>query len=156
MTDERRPAHHLDDTAITWRPFPVFGGLSFWVLGVNDVRQKVDIFFRMAPYARCPVHRHVGPTDTLVVEGEHRTYARRADGWELDEVRAPGFFASNEGDHLHTEEGGPDGTILMLSMTAVDGVIWEVQADDGIVLDTATIGGFRHALERQRQQVTPV
>jgi len=156
MTDERRPAHHLDDAAITWRPFPVFDGLSFWVLGVNDVRQKVDIFFRMAPHARCPVHRHVGPTDTLVVEGEHRTFVRAAGGWELDEVRAPGFFASNEGDHLHVEEGGADGTILMLSMTAVDGVIWEVQADDGTILDTATIDGFRHALERQRQQATPV
>lgn len=154
MTDTLRPARGLDDRAITWRPFPVFEGLSFWVLGVNDVRQKVDIFFRLAPEARCPIHRHVGPTDTLVVEGEHRTFARTEGAWHLDQVRAPGFFASNEGDHTHYEQGGPEGAILLLSMTAVDGVIWEVLDDHGTVIDTATIDGFRRAL--QHQQATAI
>src|SRR5215213_5401690 len=125
MAEQQRPALHLDDRTITWRPLSGYEGLSYWVLGVNDTRQKVDILFRMAPGARCPAHRHVGPTDTLVIEGEHRTY-KRSDGWQLDQVRPPGFFGANEGDHFHSEEGGAEGTIVLLSMTAVDGVIWEV------------------------------
>ena len=64
-----RPDIQIDDTAITWRQFPGYDGLYFWVLGVNEERQQVDIYFRLAPGARCPGHRHVGAPDTLVVEG---------------------------------------------------------------------------------------
>ena len=144
-----RPVHRLDDRTITWRPFPIYEDLSFWVLGVNAVRQKVDLLFRLAPLARCPIHCHVGPTDTLVVEGEHRTYARRGDDWVLDQVRPPGFFASNEGDHTHYEQGGDEGAIVLLSMTAIDGVIWHVLDDAGTVVDTATLDDFSRALARQ-------
>ena len=106
MTTEIRPALHFDDRHITWRHFSGYEGLSFWVCGVNDTRQTVDLFFRLAPGARCPSHHHVGPTDTLVIEGEHQTFAPTADGWELDQVRPPGYFAANEGDHLHSEAVG--------------------------------------------------
>ena len=147
---EIRPAQRLDDRAITWRPFTGYDGLSFWVLGVNETRQKVDLFFRLAPGARCPAHRHVGPTDTLVVEGVQKTWAWRGGDWELDQVRPPGTFASNEGDHLHSEEGGPEGAILLLSMTAVDGVIWEVLDERASeVVATATLKDFGRALARQ-------
>ena len=101
-----RPVRRLDDEFIAWRPFKGYDGLSFWVLGVNDARQQVDLLFRLAPGARCPSHRHVGPTDTFVLEGEHRTYGRHDGEWRLEQVRPPGYFAANEGDHLHSEQGG--------------------------------------------------
>lgn len=151
MTDLPRPALRFDDRAISWRQFPGYDGLYFWVLGVNDVRGKVDIFFRLAPGARCPAHRHVGPTDTLVVEGEQRTWARRDGEWHLDQVRGPGTFAANEGDHLHSEQGGPEGGIVLLSMTAVDGVIWETYDETATeLISSTTLEDFRRALSRQR------
>lgn len=150
MSDTARPALHLDDSVITWRPLSGYEGLSMWVLGVNDVRHQVNILFRLAPGARCPAHRHVGPTDTFVLGGEHRTHALESGTWRLDQVRPPGFFAANEGDHLHFEEGGAEGAIVQLSMTAVDGVIWEVLDDDANVIATTTIDDFRRVLQRQQ------
>ncbi len=144
-----RPARHIDDTALTWRQFPGYDGLYFWVLGVNEIRQKVDLYFRLAPGARCPAHRHVGPTDTLVVEGEHRTWKLEAGEWHLDDIRPAGFFGSNEGDHLHSEEGGSEGAIVLLSMQAVDGVIWETFDDDQNLVETSQLSDFVRALARQ-------
>lgn len=145
-----RPAHRIDDSAITWRQFPGYEGLYFWVLGVNETRQQVDLYFRLAPGARCPSHRHVGPTDTLVVEGEHRTWALVDDDWQLDEVRPAGYFGGNEGDHLHSEEGGSEGAIVLLSMRAVDGVIWETFDENQQLVDTALLSDFKRVLERQK------
>lgn len=144
-----RPVHRIDDSSIVWRPFPGYSGLYFWVLGVNPTRQQVDIYFRLAPGARCPSHRHVGETDTLVVEGEHRTWEQHDGEWNLADVRPAGTFASNEGDHLHSEEGGREGAIVMLSMGAVDGVIWETFDDVGDLTDTTTLADFERALARQ-------
>jgi hypothetical protein len=144
-----RPEQHIDDSSITWHQFPGYDGLYFWVLGVNETRQKVDLYFRLAPGARCPSHRHVGPTDTLVIEGEQRTWAFRDRDWHLDQVRPAGFFSSNEGDHLHSEEGGTEGAIVLLAMQAIDGVIWETFDDDQNIVDRATLAEFKRVLERQ-------
>ena len=84
-----------------------------------------------------------------LVEGEHRTWSLGDDGWYLDQIRPPGFFGSNEGDHLHSEQGGAEGAVVHLSMTAVDGVIWEVLDDAGEVVSTTTLADFKRVLERQ-------
>ena len=150
MSESRRPAFKIDDSAVTWRQFPGYEGLYFWVLGVNEARQQVDIYFRLDPGARCPGHRHVGPTDTLVLEGEQRTWELADGEWRLDEVRPPGNFSSNEGDHLHSEEGGECGAIVHLSMTAVDGVIWETYDEMASeLLSKTTVEDFARALARQ-------
>ncbi len=155
MNEPTRPANRIDDSAITWRQFPGYEGLYFWVLGVNEERQKVDIYFRLHPGARCPSHRHVGPTDTLVVEGVQRTWAQAPDlTWHLDQIRPSGTFAANEGDHLHSEEGGDEGAIVFLGMTAVEGVIWETFNEDGTLDAVTTLDDFRRVLERQQGAVT--
>jgi len=154
MTDEllataARPTHRIDDGAITWRAFRGCEGLYYWVLGVDEGRQQVDLYFRLTPGARCPAHRHVGPTDTLVVEGEHRTWELRDSEWHLDQVRPPGYFGSVPGDHLHSEEGGDEGAIVLLSMQAGDGVIWETFDEAQQLIDTTTFSDFERVFERQ-------
>lgn len=139
----------FDDRAISWRPFRGPDGLSFWVLEVNETKQKVDILFRLAPLARCVAHNHVGPTTTFVVDGEHRTYRRLGFNWALDEVRVPGTFVSHDGDAIHIEEGGTDGAIVHLSMQAIDGVIWTVLDDAGNVSDRTTVDDFSRAYRKQ-------
>ncbi len=145
-----RPASRIDDSAISWRQFPGYEGLYFWVLGVNETRQQVDIYFRLTPGARCPSHRHVGPTDTLVVEGVQRTWELRGDEWVIDQDRPAGTFAANEGDHFHSEEGGPEGAIVMLSMRAVDGVIWETFDPEGQLVASTSLADFKRSFERQQ------
>ncbi len=149
MLDLVRPQDRIDDAAIAWRPFRGYEGLFYWVLGVNEIRQQVDLYFRLAPGARCPPHRHVGPTDTLVVEGIQRIWAFRSGQWEQDQERQPGTYVSNEGDNFHSEEGGPEGAIIHLAMTAVDGVIWETFDDEGNLVSTSTLADFERALSRQ-------
>ena len=150
VLDLPRPTQHFDDSAIAWRSFSGYEGLYFWILGVDHERQQVDLFFRLAPGARCPGHRHVGATDTLVVEGEQRTWEKTDGGWVLDQVRPPGFYSSIPGDHLHSEEGGAEGAIVLLSMTAIDGVVWETCDDAGVVLQSvSTLDDFHRAFEKQ-------
>ena len=150
VLDLPRPVKRLDDSAIAWRPFAGYEGLYFWVLGVDPDRQRVDLFFRLAPGARCPGHRHVGATDTLVIEGEQRTWEKSNGEWALDQVRPPGFYSSILGDHLHSEEGGAEGAIVLLSMTAVGGVIWETYDFEGVEFQSvSTIEDFQRVLAKQ-------
>lgn len=150
VLDLPRPDKRLDDSAITWRQFGGYEGLYYWVLGVDPDRQRVDLFFRLAPGARCPGHRHVGATDTLVIEGEQRTWEKRDGNWVLDQIRPPGFYSSIPGDHLHSEQGGDEGAIVLLSMSAVDGVIWETYDFDGVEFQSvSTIDDFARVLEKQ-------
>jgi hypothetical protein len=152
----------FDDSRVGWRGFgsavPVSpegrhpsDGLRYWVLGVDEARQVVDILFRLDPGAVCQPHRHLGPTATFVVSGLQRNLAPSPGGWRVVEDRPAGFFTSNSGDHFHREGGGPDGAVVHLTMTAVDGVIWQVIADDHeTVLAEARVTDFTEVLELQR------
>ena len=56
---------------------------------------------------------------------------------------------AHDGDSTHFEEGGPDGAVVLLSMQAVDGVIWEVLDDAEAVVEATTVDDFVRAFERQ-------
>ena len=140
----------FDDRAVTWRPFRGPVGLSFWVLDVSEDRQRVDILFKLDPWARCVPHNHVGATTTLVIEGEHRTYAKAGGDWVLDQLRPPGTFVSHYGDNVHMEEGGEEGAIIHLSMQAVNGVIWDLIDEHDVVTESTTANDFLRAFDHQK------
>jgi hypothetical protein len=155
-----RPTLRMDDSKIRWMPFGHLAepnpdgshpsdGLTYWVLGVNRARQTVDILFKQDAGVRCRPHRHVGPTDTMVLEGQHNNFKYEDGKWKLVQERPPGFLAYSEGDHFHIEQGGPEGTIVHLHMVAVDGLIWEVLARDNAVVASARIEDFQAVLDYQ-------
>ncbi len=87
-------------------------------------------------------HRHVAPTNTFVVQGEHRLY-------ELDgspkEIRPSGTFtATPAGTPGHLECGGDEGAIVLYHMWTEDGSedLFEIQDNDGKVIGTLGIKDF--------------
>ena len=143
-------SYRFDDRNIAWRPFPGFEGLWYFVLDVDSGREQVDMLMRFAPRVKCVPHRHVGPTRTLVIDGEHRMYAADASDDAILDRRPAGTFSRNDGDETHIEGGGPDGAVILLSMTAVDGVVYEILNEDLDLDRIISLDDFRRGLEKQR------
>jgi len=143
------PVYRFDDRNIQWRPFPGFEGLYYWVLDVDDRRGLVDMLMRFEPDARCVPHRHVGPTRTLVIEGVHRIYSAEDGGRTLEHARPAGSFATNSGDETHIEGGGPEGAVILLSMTGVERTVYEIFDDAMTLQRTITLDDFRRGLAKQ-------
>ncbi len=115
---------------------------SVAVLRVDAEAGRIDFVSRWAPDAYCHYHRHLGDTSILVLEGEHHVVETH-DYETVHKTRQPGFFATNPGGDLHMEYGGAEGSLVYFSCQAVDGRVFDVVADDGRVLRTATIDDFR-------------
>ena len=134
---------------VAWRPFPGFDGLYYWVLTVNRDTAVVDMLMRFDPNAQCVPHRHVGPTRTLVIEGEHILFEPGDGTIELSR-KVAGQLGENTGDESHIEGGGPAGAVILLTMTAIDGVVYEI-FDDALELErTISLDDFERGLRKQQ------
>ena len=109
-------SYKFDDRDIDWALFAGFDDLWYFILDVDDDAGRVDMLMKFAPQARCVPHNHVGATRTLVLEGSHHLWHLNGDEPELEKVRRPGAFSSNDGDEIHIEAGGPEGAIILLMM----------------------------------------
>ena len=145
-------SYRFDDRNVAWRPFPGFDGLYYFVLDVDEPRSMVDMLMRFSPHAKCVPHRHVGPTRTLVIDGEHRMFSPDAANGAIGDRRPAGTFSRNSGDESHIEGGGPEGAVILLSMTAVDGVVYEILNEDLAVERIITLDDFRRGIEKQRRE----
>ena len=134
---------------VAWRPFPGFDGLYYWVLSVDRTRDVVDMLMRFEPNAQCVPHRHVGPTRTLVIEGEHILYEPGDCSIEVSRKSA-GQLGTNAGDESHIEGGGPAGAVILLTMTAIDGVVYEIFNDDLALERTISLEDFERGLRKQQ------
>lgn len=135
--------------SVEWRPFPGFDGLYYRVVSVDRERDVVDMLMRFDPNARCVPHRHVGPTRTLIIEGEHQLFEMDGSG-VMTASRIAGQLGANDGDEAHIEGGGPAGAIILLTMTAIDGVVYEIFDPESLELDRViTLDDFERGLRKQ-------
>lgn len=149
MTATAIPAAERMSDTVAWRPFPGFDGLYYWVLTVDRDTHVVDMLMRFDPNAKCVPHRHVGPTRTLVIEGEHILF-EPDDPSVATNRKIAGDLGTNDGDEQHIEGGGPNGAVILLTMTAVDGVVYEI-FDDSLTVDrTITLDDFERGLRKQQ------
>lgn len=147
MTD----GYRFDDRTIAWRPFAGFDGLYYHLLGVDHAAQVVDMLMKFDPDTKCVPHRHVGPTKTLVLEGEHSLFDPAGHDPVATSVRPAGAFAANRGDEAHIEGGGRDGAVILLMMTAVDGRVYDILDEDGTVVRQITLADFQRGFEKQQR-----
>lgn len=136
------PADQLDWVRVTGTPrfdYPI--DYSVAILHVDEQEGRIDFLSRWEPNSYCHYHCHVGETSVLVLEGEHHVVETK-DHETVHKTRQAGFYATNPGGDVHMEYGGPQGALVYFSCKAVDGKLFDVLAESGKVLKTATVEDF--------------
>lgn len=111
--------------------------VDYWTafLGANLEAGTVDFLTKWAPNAYCPLHRHLGHTTTLVLQGEHHAIDMD-DPDQAHTIRHPGSYSQKQAGDLHMEYAGPEGAILYFSMQAVDGKLFQMMQGDEVVSES--------------------
>ncbi|MBK6657656.1 MAG: hypothetical protein IPG43_05665 [Proteobacteria bacterium] len=130
--------------AITWQrlvgdanfDYPI----DYWVavLGGDAAAGRIDFLIKWEAHAYCHFHRHLGATTTLVLEGE--LHVEDIDGdTRAHRVRPLGDFARKDGGDVHMEYGGAEGAVVLFSMQADDGRLFDILDKDMNVLGVVTV-----------------
>ena len=100
---------------------------EYSLLGHDISSGRLDMLLRYAPnFGHCRRHRHVASTMTLVLEGEQHLIEQDGDGVEHTISRKKGDYALAKADASpHLEHGGKSGGVVLLSMLALDGILFE-------------------------------
>ena len=84
------------------------------------------MLLRYGRLGHCRRHRHVASTLTMVLEGEQYISEWQIDGSKKSVLRKKGDYALASADALpHDERRGEEGGMVLLSMTAPDGILFE-------------------------------
>ena len=101
---------------------------DYSLLGYDLEYSRLDMLLRYPKnFSYCRRHRHVAATVTLVLKGEQNIIEIKPDGSKNTINRKKGDYAISGSDALpHLENGGKQGGIVLLSMTASnDNVLFE-------------------------------
>lgn len=101
---------------------------EYSVLGYDTEAGQLDMLMRFRPDGGyCERHSHIAATTTLILAGEQRLEEIQPSGASRTIVRPTGAYAISAPDALpHMETGGPDGCTLLLSLKAVQGLLFAV------------------------------
>ncbi|MAF44731.1 MAG: hypothetical protein CL407_02240 [Acidimicrobiaceae bacterium] len=136
---------------VNWIQFPGFPGLYYNVLDVDPDDRFVQLLMKFEAGVKCIPHRHIGPVQTLVLEGEHQIFAID-DPSEPTDRRVAGTYSTHTGDESHIEGGGAEGAVILLSMEAKNGQIWETYNEQLQVDRVSMPADFRRGLRKQATQ----
>ena len=105
------------------------------VVGGDVAAGRVDFFTKWAPNAYCPLHRHLGDTISVVLEGEH--HVEEMDG--SSRTRPPGHYGCTSSGEFHWEYGGPQGSVVFFSLQSSDGRAFELLDPTGKPIGEITV-----------------
>lgn len=114
--------------------------IDYWiaVLGTQPAVGRADFLIKWEPDCYCHFHKHLGSTVTLVLEGEHHVVEQTATE-TVHKTRTAGHYARNPGGEVHMEYAGPQGAVVLFSMQAGDGRLFEILDKDENVLALVTV-----------------
>jgi hypothetical protein len=119
---------------------------DYTILGHDLEGGTLDMVVRWyADGGHCPIHRHVGTTTILVLEGEQHLRDVLPDGSLGGErVRRAGDYHLSTGDlHPHLERGGPEGGLVFFGCHAKgDGALYEILDEKGQVVNVTTVASL--------------
>ena len=147
------PRSTFDPAKHRWRVVTVPDGLSsfkihheYTILGHDLEGGTLDMVVRWyGDGGHCPIHRHVGTTTVLVLEGEQHLRDVLPDGSRgAEKVRKAGDYHLSTGDkHPHLERGGPEGGLVFFGCHAKqDGVLYEILDEQGNVVNLTTVASL--------------
>jgi hypothetical protein len=141
-------ACQFDDSNIDWHPFGDFKGFVASILHVDEEKRIAEFIIKFDPNTKAILHRHLAPTYTFVIAGDHVIY--EPDG-SVREVRPVGrFTASGVDGDIHDEGGGPDGCILLYSVRGATPALFEMMDKEFNVTATQMVGDYKAAWDAQR------
>jgi hypothetical protein len=134
----------LDQDKIQWTHLTGGEGfdypIAYWCSVVSSRDDgHIDLLFRWEPNAYCHFHRHLVPTTSLVLEGEHHVIDVDRGRETGRKVRHAGSYAHKPAGDVHMEHAGPEGSLVLFNLHAPDGRLFDMLDRDENVLMTVTI-----------------
>lgn len=126
------PLVGYDDSTLNWKritdrkktfDYPV----DYWVaiLGFDVEKKHVDFMGKWEPNSYCHYHRHLSPTTSIVLSGEHNVVETET-AEKTHKIRTRGDIAITDAGDAHMEYGGAEGSLLLFSMDCAGGTVFEV------------------------------
>ena len=126
------PLIGYDDSTLSWKrltdPKKTFDyPVDYWVaiLGFDIEKKHVDFMGKWEPNSYCHYHRHLSPTTSIVLAGEHHVVETET-AEKSHKIRTRGDIATTVAGEAHMEYGGVEGSLLLFSMDCDGGSVFEV------------------------------
>lgn len=117
---------------------------EYSILGYDLESGHLDMLMRFRGNGgHCERHRHVAATTTLILDGEQHLSEVKKDGSFLRVIREEGAYAiAPAAASPHMESGGERGCVLLLSLQASNGILFDLLDEDFHSISSVTIEQF--------------
>src|SRR5262245_66623546 len=105
-------SYRFDDRNIQWRALGEFEHFEVFIFSVDEQKNIADFIVKFEPNKQIFLHRHLGLTNTFVVDGEHIIYEQNS---KVRDVRPVGRFTSSHTGDAHRERASVTGSVLQRS-----------------------------------------
>ncbi len=140
----------FDDSKLMWSRLgeeAIFDYLLVHALYVDESSNRVAFLGKFEPNEMIVLHKHLGDTDTFVVDGEHVLY--EPDSREVRDRRPTGRHTASEAGDVHREGGGAQGAIVHYSVSADSDALFDILDDDHNVVLTLRTGDVKALIAQQ-------